>query len=320
LRRIFPFFLTLWIFLFVGIFQLGAVTCYHFDQVGSTIARTDDTGNVIGRAAYSAYGLNTFSEGDMATPFRYNGQAGVITEKNGLLFMRARYYSPYLMRFLNADPSGFSGGPNWYSYADGNPVSLSDPFGLCPDRNLCTGGTGRGSPYASNEVRKLWMATEMALGFTPLGVVMDIGNMGQAGYNDDMAGVAMGAVGFLPFGDFAKLGKVAKYEDEMVDVYRGIHGGHPDLPNAYNGQANPIGGHSDPARHNEMFNDSEFTSWTTDRNVAVDFATRWGDGGGVLLEQSVPRSSLIKSPDVYRESEVLRLGPVSGATPTILQR
>jgi RHS repeat-associated protein len=106
---------------------------HHHDPIalnGSTLARTDDSGNVIGRAAYSAYGLTTFSEDDMATPFRYNGQAGVQTDPNGLLNMRARYYSPYLMRFLNADPIGFSGGSNWFVYADGNPISKSDPFGL----------------------------------------------------------------------------------------------------------------------------------------------------------------------------------------------
>jgi RHS repeat-associated protein len=116
--------------------QANQTKTYHFDQVGSTIVRTNDAGNVIGRAAYSAYGLIMLKEGDLETPFLYNGQAGVITEKNGLLHMRARYYSPYLMRFLNADPIGFSGGSNWFAYADGNPISLNDPFGLCP----CDGG------------------------------------------------------------------------------------------------------------------------------------------------------------------------------------
>ncbi len=66
----------------------------------------------------------------MATPFLYNGKYGVMTDPNGLLHMRARYYSPYLMRFLNPDPIGFSGGSNWFAYADGNPISANDPFGL----------------------------------------------------------------------------------------------------------------------------------------------------------------------------------------------
>ena len=108
----------------------GQTKTYHFDQVGSTIARTNDAGVIIGQAEYSAYGALFWKTGDMATPFLYNGQAGVQTDANGLLNMRARYYSPYLMRFLNADPSGFGGGPNWFAYADGNPLSLSDPFGL----------------------------------------------------------------------------------------------------------------------------------------------------------------------------------------------
>ncbi len=300
--------------------EADATKTYHFDQVGSTLVRTNDSGSIIGKAEYSAYGLPTVIEGDMTTPFLYNGQSGVQTDSNGLLNMRARYYSPYLMRFLNADPIGFSGGSNWFAYADGNPISLSDPFGLCADRNSCTGGTGRGSPYASDQARKLGMATEVALGFTPVGVLMDIGSMGQAGYNGDIGGFGMAAVGFLPFGDFAKLGKVARYEDEMVDVYRGVHGGHPDLPNAYNGQANPRGGHSDPARHNDFDNESIFTSWTTDRNVAADHATQWGTTEGVILQQTVPRSSLTPSPDRLMESEVLRGGPVTGATPTILKR
>ena len=111
--------------------QADATKTYHFDQFGSTLLRTDDSGKVIGQAEYSSYGLTTWKQGDMATPFLYNGQAGVQSDPNGLLNMRARYYSPYLMRFLNADPIGFSGGSNWFAYADGNPISKSDPFGLC---------------------------------------------------------------------------------------------------------------------------------------------------------------------------------------------
>jgi RHS repeat-associated protein len=49
---------------------------------------------------------------------------------NGLMFFRARYYNPYISRFLNPDPSGFAGGVNFYVFANGNPISVIDPFGL----------------------------------------------------------------------------------------------------------------------------------------------------------------------------------------------
>jgi uncharacterized protein RhaS with RHS repeats len=53
-----------------------------------------------------------------------------MTDPDGLLYMRARYYNPYLCRFINPDPSGFAGGLNLYAFANGNPVNYLDPFGL----------------------------------------------------------------------------------------------------------------------------------------------------------------------------------------------
>jgi hypothetical protein len=46
------------------------------------------------------------------------------------MFMRARYYNPYICRFISQDPSGFAGGLNMFQFADGNPISEMDPFGL----------------------------------------------------------------------------------------------------------------------------------------------------------------------------------------------
>ena len=54
-----------------------------------------------------------------------------MTDPNGLLYMRARFYNPYICRFINPDPAGFTGGLNWYCYATGNPINYLDPFGLC---------------------------------------------------------------------------------------------------------------------------------------------------------------------------------------------
>jgi RHS repeat-associated protein len=53
----------------------------------------------------------------------------------GLLYMRNRYYDPKTGRFTQEDPIGLAGGLNAYGFADGDPVSYSDPYGLCPYAN-----------------------------------------------------------------------------------------------------------------------------------------------------------------------------------------
>ena len=66
--------------------------------------------------------------------FGYNGRDGVVTDDNGLIYMRARYYSPEIKRFINADivAGAISNAItlNRFTYANGNPVSFVDPFGL----------------------------------------------------------------------------------------------------------------------------------------------------------------------------------------------
>jgi len=103
---------------------------YHYDYRGSTIALSADNGQVTDRIEYSAYGITSYRKGSSDTPFLFNGRYGVMTDANGLLYMRARYYNPYLCRFISQDPSGFGGGLNLFAYANGNPISHVDPFGL----------------------------------------------------------------------------------------------------------------------------------------------------------------------------------------------
>jgi len=56
-----------------------------------------------------------------------------MSDDNGLCYMRARYYSPQLLRFINADPEKgtIADGAtlNAYAYANGNPVLYTDPEG-----------------------------------------------------------------------------------------------------------------------------------------------------------------------------------------------
>jgi RHS repeat-associated protein len=111
----------------------GNYRTYHFDRRGSTVAVTDSNGNVADRFQYSPYGQLTSQAGTIQTPFLYNGRDGVMTDPNGLYYMRARYYSPEIQRFLNEDE--FAGrydnllNINLYEYANNNPVMNVDPSG-----------------------------------------------------------------------------------------------------------------------------------------------------------------------------------------------
>ena len=80
---------------------------------------------------------------DTPVRFLYNGQFGVETDENGLYYMRARYYNTDIKRFMNRDiidgSIANSQSLNKYCYVQGNPVNLTDPFGLCPEGGGNTG-------------------------------------------------------------------------------------------------------------------------------------------------------------------------------------
>ena len=107
---------------------------YHFDFRGSTIAITDASGNITDTFAYDTYGKCISRTGTSNVIFGYNGRDGVVTDENGFIYMRARYYSPEMKRFVNADVVAGSISNavtlNRFAYANGNPVSFVDPFGL----------------------------------------------------------------------------------------------------------------------------------------------------------------------------------------------
>jgi YD repeat-containing protein len=76
----------------------GNILTYHYDSRGSTVALSNGSGTVTDRADYSIYGAVVHRSGATVTPFLYNGCYGVMTDANGLYYMRARYYNPYLKR------------------------------------------------------------------------------------------------------------------------------------------------------------------------------------------------------------------------------
>ncbi len=143
----------------IGEERSGAFRTYHFDYRGSTVAISNDCGSVSDRFEYDSYGQMTSHIGSGSVIFGYNGRDGVVTDENGLIYMRARYYTPSLKRFVNADiiAGEISNAVtlNRYAYANGNPVSNVDPFGLSADN--------KGVKYnrnASIKYAKKWSSEE----------------------------------------------------------------------------------------------------------------------------------------------------------------
>ena len=110
----------------------GELYCYHFDANANTIALTDSGQQIVNAYAYTPFGLIGNEQEAIEQPFKFVGQFGVMTEPNGLYYMRARYYDPQVGRFISEDPIGFEGGDvNLYVYASNNSIMFVDPWGLC---------------------------------------------------------------------------------------------------------------------------------------------------------------------------------------------
>jgi len=107
--------------------DVGGRTYFLTDHLGSTRALTDSNGEVVQRYDYSAYGEVTQSASGFSNPYLYTGRE---QDANGLMFYRARYFSPEAARFISEDSYGFgSGQENFYSYVNGSPLANSDPSG-----------------------------------------------------------------------------------------------------------------------------------------------------------------------------------------------
>ncbi len=138
-------------------------TEYHsffYDIRGSVTIVTDEAGTVTAEYSYSTYGKRTTISGNDSSVLGYCARDGVLTDVNGLLYMRARYYYPDLMRFINQDivtgDISNSSSLNRYAYVNGNPVTLIDPFGLCAER---------ADRFFDGLTNSLWGAQEMAMGY-----------------------------------------------------------------------------------------------------------------------------------------------------------
>ena len=108
------------------------VTYIHTDALGSVVAESDASGNVVQRYHYAPYGKALEQRQDDSPGFTGH----VHDDDLGLTYMKARYYDPEIGRFYSNDPAGFStDNPfsfNRYVYANNNPYKFVDPDGKAP--------------------------------------------------------------------------------------------------------------------------------------------------------------------------------------------
>jgi RHS repeat-associated protein len=103
-------------------------TYFLTDHLGSTLALTDTSGNIVQRYNYEPYGaVQAAGAAGLSNPYQYTGREN---DGNGLYYYRARYYNPATKRFISEDPLQEAAGPNSYGYVDGSPLSFRDPRGL----------------------------------------------------------------------------------------------------------------------------------------------------------------------------------------------
>ncbi|MEG1551515.1 MAG: RHS repeat-associated core domain-containing protein [Oscillospiraceae bacterium] len=179
----------------IGEDNLTTFKTYHFDLRGSTVAITNTKGAVIDTFKYDTYGKVIKRTGTTNTPFQYNGRDGVMTDENGLLYMRSRYYSPELKRFLNADivkgDVSHSATLNQYAYVNGNPISYVDPFGTSADQ-------GSGTQNYEKVIDYLQTALDI-IGFIPgYGDIADLINALIYAVRGDWANAGLSALAIIP--------------------------------------------------------------------------------------------------------------------------
>ena len=115
---------------------------YHFDGLGSVVALTDSAGSTAEQYTYNVYGAVLIRDADgkplpvslLANPYFFTARR--FDTETGLYYYRARYYDPYLGRFLQVDAIGYDDGMNLYAYVGNSPVVLVDPLGLCGEGEI----------------------------------------------------------------------------------------------------------------------------------------------------------------------------------------
>lgn len=123
----------------------GNTYYYHKNHLGSVVALTNASGNLVERYEYDSYGQPSFFDAnDNALEQSAVGNAILFTGRDydaetSFYYYRARTMHPSLGRFMQHDPLMYVDGYNIYGYVGNRPTKFVDPigyFGMGIHRNM----------------------------------------------------------------------------------------------------------------------------------------------------------------------------------------
>ncbi len=112
---------------------------YQLDNhLGSPMLEVDENANEISYEEYYPYGGTAYMAGKNKAEvklkrYRYSGKER--DDETGLYYYGARYYVPWLGRWLSCDPAGIVDGTNVYGFSKYNPNKFVDRNGLKSEEN-----------------------------------------------------------------------------------------------------------------------------------------------------------------------------------------
>jgi len=128
---------------------VGEVTCLHWvagkppgidddqmrycltDLLGSSVTELDQLARLISQEGYFAYGATAWmvAEKRVEADYKFIRYSGKEMDVTGLYYYGARYYAPWLCRWISSDPAGDNDGLNRYAFVGNNPITYFDNGG-----------------------------------------------------------------------------------------------------------------------------------------------------------------------------------------------
>ncbi|MBN3863878.1 RHS repeat-associated core domain-containing protein [Pseudomonas frederiksbergensis] len=101
------------------------------DHLGSCLKELDQRALLISDEGYYPYGGKAWlvARSLIEVDYKFIRYAGKETDVTGLIYYGARYYAPWLGRWISPDPKGAVDGLNLYAFVGNNPLRYTDPTG-----------------------------------------------------------------------------------------------------------------------------------------------------------------------------------------------